>query len=179
MMLICECCRGFFRKILHMASFRAFLNSPVGPKTTHFWGPVANWGFVVAVCFRRNFFLYFRFSLMSEILLIVCGSCVLWASRILLFDRGWWTWRNLLKWFPETWLQVNFLWLIESFDLFSLDGVVRCSKSSVVGCWCRSNVCVFRIVHEVCMDGSTSQLSSSSMPCFEWDCTTLSTLPLG
>lgn len=33
-----------------MASFRAFLNSPVGPKTTHFWGPVANWGFVIAVC---------------------------------------------------------------------------------------------------------------------------------
>ncbi|XP_019451598.1 PREDICTED: mitochondrial pyruvate carrier 1-like isoform X1 [Lupinus angustifolius] len=31
-----------------MASFRAFLNSPVGPKTTHFWGPVANWGFVAA-----------------------------------------------------------------------------------------------------------------------------------
>ncbi|KAM0942609.1 putative mitochondrial pyruvate carrier [Dioscorea sansibarensis] len=32
-----------------MASvFRAFWNSPVGPKTTHFWGPVANWGFVVA-----------------------------------------------------------------------------------------------------------------------------------
>ena len=32
-----------------MASFKAFLNSPVGPKTTHFWGPVANWGFVIAV----------------------------------------------------------------------------------------------------------------------------------
>uniref|UniRef100_A0A6M2F7T7 Mitochondrial pyruvate carrier n=1 Tax=Populus davidiana TaxID=266767 RepID=A0A6M2F7T7_9ROSI len=30
------------------ATFRAFLNSPVGPKTSHFWGPVANWGFVVA-----------------------------------------------------------------------------------------------------------------------------------
>ncbi|XP_021800969.1 mitochondrial pyruvate carrier 1-like [Prunus avium] len=30
------------------SSFRAFLNSPVGPKTTHFWGPVANWGFVAA-----------------------------------------------------------------------------------------------------------------------------------
>ncbi|KAK5817732.1 hypothetical protein PVK06_022660 [Gossypium arboreum] len=30
------------------SSFRAFLNSPVGPKTTHFWGPVANWGFVLA-----------------------------------------------------------------------------------------------------------------------------------
>uniref|UniRef100_A0A0E0ERM1 Mitochondrial pyruvate carrier n=6 Tax=Oryza TaxID=4527 RepID=A0A0E0ERM1_9ORYZ len=27
---------------------KAFLNSPVGPKTTHFWGPVANWGFVLA-----------------------------------------------------------------------------------------------------------------------------------
>jgi hypothetical protein len=26
----------------------AFLNSPTGPKTTHFWGPVANWGFVLA-----------------------------------------------------------------------------------------------------------------------------------
>ncbi|KAJ4973138.1 hypothetical protein NE237_006312 [Protea cynaroides] len=31
-----------------MSAFRAFWNSPVGPKTTHFWGPVANWGFVVA-----------------------------------------------------------------------------------------------------------------------------------
>ncbi|OMO84025.1 hypothetical protein CCACVL1_11040 [Corchorus capsularis] len=30
------------------STFRAFLNSPVGPKTTHFWGPVANWGFVIA-----------------------------------------------------------------------------------------------------------------------------------
>ncbi|GAB4845748.1 pyruvate transporter mpc1 [Ancistrocladus abbreviatus] len=29
------------------SAFKAFLNSPVGPKTTHFWGPVANWGFVV------------------------------------------------------------------------------------------------------------------------------------
>nr|XP_009761888.1 PREDICTED: probable mitochondrial pyruvate carrier 1 isoform X2 [Nicotiana sylvestris] len=31
-----------------MAFFRAFWNSPVGPKTTHFWGPMANWGFVIA-----------------------------------------------------------------------------------------------------------------------------------
>jgi hypothetical protein len=30
-------------------AFKAFVNSPVGPKTTHFWGPVANWGFVLAV----------------------------------------------------------------------------------------------------------------------------------
>ena len=26
-----------------------WVNSPTGPKTTHFWGPVANWGFVAAV----------------------------------------------------------------------------------------------------------------------------------
>lgn len=32
-----------------MSALRAFWNSPVGPKTTHFWGPVANWGFVLAV----------------------------------------------------------------------------------------------------------------------------------
>ncbi|KAE9447973.1 hypothetical protein C3L33_20138, partial [Rhododendron williamsianum] len=34
--------------VVPMAAFRSFLNSPVGPKTTHFWGPVANWGFVIA-----------------------------------------------------------------------------------------------------------------------------------
>ena len=27
---------------------RAFWNSETGPKTSHFWGPVANWGFVLA-----------------------------------------------------------------------------------------------------------------------------------
>ena len=31
-----------------MDYIKAFINSPVGPKTTHFWGPVANWGFVLA-----------------------------------------------------------------------------------------------------------------------------------
>ncbi|KAH7857153.1 hypothetical protein Vadar_009653 [Vaccinium darrowii] len=31
-----------------MASLRSFFNSPVGPKTTHFWGPIANWGVVIA-----------------------------------------------------------------------------------------------------------------------------------
>ncbi|KAL6900852.1 hypothetical protein ACP4OV_005528 [Aristida adscensionis] len=29
-------------------ALKSFWNSPVGPKTTHFWGPVANWGFVIA-----------------------------------------------------------------------------------------------------------------------------------
>ena len=32
-----------------MASgFAAWVNSPAGPRTTHFWGPVANWGLVLA-----------------------------------------------------------------------------------------------------------------------------------
>lgn len=26
----------------------SWIKSPTGPKTTHFWGPVANWGFVIA-----------------------------------------------------------------------------------------------------------------------------------
>ncbi|KAH7464672.1 pyruvate transporter mpc1 [Phytophthora ramorum] len=35
--------------IMSMAArLRYFINSPTGPKTTHFWGPVANWGFVLA-----------------------------------------------------------------------------------------------------------------------------------
>eukprot|EP00884_Botryococcus_braunii_P001899 jgi/Botrbrau1/1170/Bobra.0162s0057.1 len=29
-------------------SLKALWNSPTGLKTTHFWGPVANWGFVIA-----------------------------------------------------------------------------------------------------------------------------------
>ncbi|XP_042503243.1 mitochondrial pyruvate carrier 1-like isoform X2 [Macadamia integrifolia] len=31
-----------------MSPFRAFWNSPVGPKTTHFWGPISNWGLVAS-----------------------------------------------------------------------------------------------------------------------------------
>jgi len=33
---------------------KAFINSPVGPKTTHFWGPVANWGFVLSGILDAN-----------------------------------------------------------------------------------------------------------------------------
>ena len=29
--------------------FKTWVHSEAGPKTTHFWGPVANWGFVLAV----------------------------------------------------------------------------------------------------------------------------------
>ena len=32
----------------------AFINSPVGPKTTHFWGPAANWGLVMAGILDAN-----------------------------------------------------------------------------------------------------------------------------
>lgn len=32
----------------------ALINSPIGPKTTHFWGPVANWGFVLAGILDSN-----------------------------------------------------------------------------------------------------------------------------
>ena len=32
----------------------AFVNSPVGPKTVHFWGPAANWGLVGAALLDAN-----------------------------------------------------------------------------------------------------------------------------
>ena len=32
----------------------SFLTSPVGPLTIHFWGPVANWGFVIAGILDMN-----------------------------------------------------------------------------------------------------------------------------
>ena len=35
-------------------TLKAFLNSPIGPRTTHFWGPVANWGFVLAGILDAN-----------------------------------------------------------------------------------------------------------------------------
>ncbi|KAK3040618.1 hypothetical protein RJ639_026939 [Escallonia herrerae] len=45
--LMFDCVNASMTEV-RMASFRAFLNSPVGPKTTHFWGPVANWGLVAS-----------------------------------------------------------------------------------------------------------------------------------
>ena len=35
-------------------SLMNFINSPVGPKTTHFWGPFANWGIVGAAMLDYN-----------------------------------------------------------------------------------------------------------------------------
>ena len=37
-----------------MDSVMKFINSPVGPKTVHFWGPVANWGLVLAALMDAN-----------------------------------------------------------------------------------------------------------------------------
>ena len=37
-----------------MEAISKFLNSPVGPKTVHFWGPAANWGLVLAAIADAN-----------------------------------------------------------------------------------------------------------------------------
>ena len=37
-----------------MEALKAFINSPVGPKTVHFWGPTANWGLVGAAMLDAN-----------------------------------------------------------------------------------------------------------------------------
>ena len=37
-----------------MDYLKAFINSPIGPKTTHFWGPVFNWGFIIAGMLDAN-----------------------------------------------------------------------------------------------------------------------------
>lgn len=36
--------------VIPMEVLRKFWNSPVGPKTAHFWGPAVNWGIPIAVC---------------------------------------------------------------------------------------------------------------------------------
>lgn len=37
-----------------MESFGKFMNSPVGPKTVHFWGPACNWALVGAAIMDAN-----------------------------------------------------------------------------------------------------------------------------
>uniref|UniRef100_A0A7S3CI26 Mitochondrial pyruvate carrier n=1 Tax=Strombidium rassoulzadegani TaxID=1082188 RepID=A0A7S3CI26_9SPIT len=37
-----------------MDKVMSFVNSPVGPKTVHFWGPAANWGLVLAAMLDSN-----------------------------------------------------------------------------------------------------------------------------
>ena len=37
-----------------MDAFKALMNSPVGPRTVHFWGPAANWALVGAAIADSN-----------------------------------------------------------------------------------------------------------------------------
>ena len=37
-----------------MENIMKFINSPVGPRTVHFWGPMANWGIVMAAMLDSN-----------------------------------------------------------------------------------------------------------------------------
>ena len=42
------------RSLSLLPSQAAFINSPTGPMTTHFWGPVANWGLAASgMCTRE------------------------------------------------------------------------------------------------------------------------------
>ena len=79
------------QKIMSSA-FARWVNSPTGPKTTHFWGPVANWGFVAAVRFVWIFMnvvfdegqikdVFFFFS----VFLVICFSLSLPPRRLLFF----------------------------------------------------------------------------------------------
>ncbi|KAG6747171.1 hypothetical protein POTOM_049552 [Populus tomentosa] len=59
------------------AYFRTFLNSAVGPKTTHFWGPVANWGIVAAVLW------------MVEVLIFLNGASAMCVCSAFLMRFAW------------------------------------------------------------------------------------------
>lgn len=63
--------------------------------------------------------------------------------------------------------------LFVSFFCYGLDFVVT---FNVDAC---SDVYLLGTFHEICMDGTASQLSTSSMPCLKWDRSTLSTLTMG
>jgi len=83
-----------------------------------------------------------------------------------------WQHDNRLKWSAEGNLECSynnenhFVCLIMFFHFLCLS-------------WYCSDVCLFSIVHEICMDGTTSKLSTSLLPCIQWGCTVISTLPLG
>lgn len=64
------------------SSFRAFWNSPVGPKTTHFWGPLANFGFVVAGLVDMNKPPEMISGKMTGVLCIYSGLCMRFAWMV-------------------------------------------------------------------------------------------------
>ena len=84
-----------------------FINSPIGPKTIHFWGPVANWGFVIAGILDMNkpmemisermtmtlfayscMFMRFAWRIVPRnYLLFACHFCNASAQAVLLFKK--------------------------------------------------------------------------------------------
>ena len=86
------------------------LRSPVGPMTIHFWGPIANWGLVIAGILDMNkpmervslkmtsvltFYscLFMRFAWMVQprnYLLFACHFCNFCAQSSLLFKKVSW-----------------------------------------------------------------------------------------
>ena len=59
---------------------KTFINSPTGPMTTHFWGPVANWGFVIAV--RPSRLCVLTSSLQLSMACPDCARIIYAASRV-------------------------------------------------------------------------------------------------
>lgn len=96
--------------------------------------------------------------------------------KLIFVKRDWLTWRNLQKWSLATWQEVYLSSLshkmLKPFPSWLL-------IASIVSCWCCSNVYLFSIVHEICMDGTATQLSTFCLSCLEWDCSTLSILSMG
>lgn len=87
-----------------------FVNSPVGPRTIHFWGPVANWGFVVAgiadmnkpmesvsqtmtftLCAYSCMFMRFAWRVTPRnYILFACHACNFTAQSVLLSKKILW-----------------------------------------------------------------------------------------
>lgn len=93
-----------------MDKLAAFMNSPVGPKTMHFWAPAANWGLVLAAVADANkpaerisssmtttlffysaFFMRFAWKVQPRnMFLMSCHSCNMSMQLYLLIRRKAW-----------------------------------------------------------------------------------------
>ena len=60
----------------------SLFNSPVGPRTIHFWGPLANWGFVVAGLLDMNKPLELVSERMTFTLMCYSGMFMRFAYRV-------------------------------------------------------------------------------------------------
>lgn len=92
-----------------MGILRTFWNSPIGPKTTHFWGPVVNWSIPIAVCFSTNALKTYKCSLLflSQRFRNYLAT-LRWSTSFDCSDRQWQTQRNPQSRFLATWQQVYF-----------------------------------------------------------------------